>query len=58
MFVGFIALAAGVIMSMSYYSSRLMYVLVGLGLILYIIGRIGIHFTPKPVKKEDENIEV
>ncbi|MDR0304023.1 MAG: hypothetical protein LBH98_04530 [Chitinispirillales bacterium] len=52
MFIGFAVLAVGVILSMSYYS-RITYVLVGFGFITYIVGRIGIHLTPKNVKNEE-----
>lgn len=65
MTVGFVILAAGVFLSMSYWQ-RLAYILVGFGLILYIVGRIGIHFaknnTPeiesgKDKKEDTEEIQ-
>ena len=51
MIVGFVSLAVGVFLSTSYYL-QVAYTLVGTGLILYIAGRIGVHFTSKAVKKD------
>lgn len=45
MAIGFIVLAAGVFLSMSHKTAS--FALAGLGLILYIIGRIGMHFAPR-----------
>jgi len=53
MLVGFVSLAVGVFLSMSYYLQAA-YTLVGIGLILYIAGRIGVHFTPKAIKKDSD----
>jgi len=53
MLVGFASLAVGVFLSMSHYL-QVAYTLVGIGLILYIAGRIGVHFTPKVIKKDSE----
>ncbi|MCL1946479.1 MAG: hypothetical protein FWF51_04900 [Chitinivibrionia bacterium] len=48
MVIGFLSLAAGVVLSMQVqYGRTAASVLVALGLILYIIGRIGVYFTPK-----------
>jgi len=56
MVTGFALLALGVFMSMSHLQ-RYAYAFVGLGLILYIVGRIGIYFTPKMSKEFEESTE-
>ncbi len=56
MIIGFIVLLAGVIMSMSY-SQTAAYILAGLGLIVYIVGRIGVYFTPKTAAKTENSGE-
>jgi len=45
MIIGFVVLAVGVFLSMSHRTAS--FALAGLGLTLYIIGRIGMHFAPK-----------
>ena len=56
MIIGFVLLAGGVFMSMSHLQ-RSAYVLVGLGLILYIVGRIGTYFAPKKLREIEEDRE-
>jgi phosphotransferase system glucose/maltose/N-acetylglucosamine-specific IIC component len=59
MIIGFISLAAGVLLStqlpLSY--RAMYYALVAFGLIIYIVGRIGMYFTPKKEIKETETEE-
>lgn len=52
MFIGFASLAVGVFLSMSYYLQTA-YALVVIGFILYVIGRIGIHFASSKIEKEE-----
>jgi len=47
MVTGFLSLIAGVALSIQLQYVRAAYVFVAIGLILYIIGRIGVYFTPK-----------
>ena len=53
MLVGFASLAVGVFLS-TFYHLQIAYTLVGIGLVLYVAGRIGVHFTPKVIKKDSE----
>jgi uncharacterized membrane protein YuzA (DUF378 family) len=56
MTIGFISLASGVFMSMSAWQTAA-YILVGFGLILYVVGRIGIYFAPKKTRETEPEKE-
>jgi len=57
MVIGFLSLAAGVALSIQIRHVRAAYVLVAIGLILYIIGRIGVYFTPKTGVEKDNDAD-
>ena len=56
MFIGFVTLFSGVILSVSIYShySQTMYALIGFGFITYVLGRIGVQLSQKGEKKESK----
>jgi uncharacterized membrane protein len=47
MMIGFLMLAGGVFLSMSAAYKTAAYIIVGLGLITYIVGRVGVYFSTK-----------